>query len=543
VSADIKTVKLTIDGRPFEVDSSRTVLEVALEHRIEIPYFCYHPNLSVPGNCRQCQVKVGTTQDDGSVRWMPKLQVSCNMPVGEGMVIDTQCDEVQQAQKHNMEFLLINHPLDCPICDQVGECWLQEHAYSAGMGVTRFREEKVHFDKRVDVGPHVLLDKERCIQCTRCIRFCDEVTGTSELALVARGNHTEVDIFPGKPLDNAYSGNVVDICPVGALTLKEFRFKSRLWFLKTEDTVCPGCARGCNIKVWHRDNSIARITPRDNSEVNKSWMCDYGRLLGPQIESGERVREPRAGSSPATWEQALDDAAARLRRAAGRHAAVIHPWSTMEDGWQALKVLAAAGGNPAGVAVCEHNQGSDDDLLMRADKSPNRRGLAELVMARGRVLTLETLLDQAAAGQLAALLVLAEDLAEVAGEARLDAALTAGLELIVLASHESATTRKAAVVLPAGKFPEVDGTVVNVDGRVQVMHAAYPPPFLSRPAIWILGQIALRLGVEGETPRARDLFAEMTAAVPALAGLDWDALGSMGRPLPAASPAAAGEGA
>jgi NADH-quinone oxidoreductase subunit G len=543
VDAETKTVKLTIDGRPFSVDSSRTVLEVALAHRIQIPYFCYHPNLSVPGNCRQCQVKVGSTQEDGSVRWMPKLQVSCNMAVAEGMVIDTQCDEVQQAQKHNMEFLLINHPLDCPICDQVGECWLQEHAYTAGAGVTRFREEKVHFAKRVDVGPHVLLDKERCIQCTRCIRFCDEVTGTSELALVARGNRTEIDIFPGKPLDNAYSGNVVDICPVGALTLKEFRFKSRLWFLKTEDTVCPGCARGCNIKVWHRDHAIARFTPRDNPEVNKTWMCDYGRLLGPEIESGERVREPLVEGTSAAWDRALDEVATRLRRAEGRHAAVIHPWSTMEDGWQALKVLAAAGGDAVAVAVPEHNEGRDDDLLMRADKSPNRRGLAELVTARGQARTLDQLLDQAVAGNLATLLVLAEDLLELTDGARLDAALAAGLDLIVVASHVSPTTRKAAVVLPAGKFPEVEGTVVNEDGRVQVMRAAYPPPFLARPATWILGQVALRLGVAGETSRARDLFDEMATAVPALAGLDWDTLGSMGRPLPAAAPAAAGGGA
>jgi NADH-quinone oxidoreductase subunit G len=329
VSEAEKTVTLTIDGVEHQVPARVTVLKAALERQVEIPYFCYHPYLSVPGNCRQCQVKVGMKQEDGSVKWMPKLQVSCNTRVADGMVVLTADDEVVQAQKANMEFLLINHPLDCPICDQVGECWLQEHAFTAGRGETRFREQKNHFDKRVDVGPHVLLDKERCIQCTRCIRFCDEVTGTSELALFSRGSHTEVDIFPGRPLDNPYSGNVVDICPVGALTLKEFRFKSRLWFMKTEDSVCPGCARGCNIKVWHRDRAVTRITPRDNPDVNKSWICDAGRLIGQALESGERVAGPRVAGQAVPWEQALEEAASRLQAAGGKVAAAgwrLRPW-------------------------------------------------------------------------------------------------------------------------------------------------------------------------------------------------------------------------
>ncbi len=531
-------VKLTIDGRSIAVDATATVLEVALAPRIDIPYFCYHPYLSVPGNCRQCEVKVGSRQEDGSIRWMPKLQVSCNMRVAEGLVVDTRCDEVMQAQKNNMEFLLINHPLDCPICDQVGECWLQEHAYTSGMGETRFREEKVHLDKRVDIGPHVLLDKERCIQCTRCIRFCDEVTGTSELALVARGNHTEVDIFPGRPLDNPYSGNVVDICPVGALTLKEFRFKSRLWFLKTADSICPGCARGCNIKIWHRDHAIARLTPRDNPEVNKTWMCDQGRLLAPTLEAGERVREPRVDGKAVDWQEALDEAVSRLRRASGRPAGVIHPWSTLEDGWLALKVLAAAGegDSPVAMALPVHEQGEDDDLLLRADKSPNRRGLTELFTARGADSAgVADLLDRAVAGELGALLVVGEDLAILASEEKLAAARAAGLELIVVASHENATTREGTVILPAGIFPEVDGTVVNHQGRVQVMHAAYPPPFLARTGAWILARLAFRLDAGSDDVRTRDLFDELAAQVPAFRGLTYANLGASGCVLPGAA--------
>ncbi len=547
MSDEKKTVTLTIDGRAVEADASASVLSVALEHGVQVPYFCYHPYLSVPGNCRQCQVKVGMPDKEGVLRWMPKLQVSCNTRVAQGMVVDTRDAEVKQAQAANMEFLLINHPLDCPICDQVGECWLQEHAFTAGPGVTRFRENKEHFDKRVDVGPHVLLDKERCIQCTRCIRFCDEVTGTSELALFSRSDRMEVDIFPGRPLDNPYSGNVVDICPVGALTLKEFRFKSRLWFLQTTSTVCPGCARGCSIKVWHRDRSVARITPRHNPEVNKTWICDHGRLLGDALAARERVREPRVDGKVADWEAALAAAAEVLRGAGGRAAAVLGAWSTLEEGELALRLLENLAGVEAGArgqaaaAVPRHDQGEDDGLLLRADRTPNQRGLAALLANRrpGQV-ELSSLLAQAARKEIGALLVVGEDLLAAGADAGLvDRALAAGTRLVVLAAHESPTTHKAAVVLPAAVFPEVDGTVVSFQGRAQRMNAAYPPPFLARTGFRILSDLAGRLGAAPAAARPRDLLEEIGRAVPALGGLRFEDLGDLGRPLPAAPAAPA----
>ena len=532
-----KTVRIRIDGVDCEVDRSRSVLEAALERSIHVPYFCYHPYLSVPGNCRQCQVKVGMMQEDGSVRWMPKLQVSCNTRVAGGMVVETRCDEVRQAQQTNMEFLLINHPLDCPICDQVGECWLQEHAYTSGQGVTRFREEKVHFDKRVDVGPHVLLDKERCIQCTRCIRFCDEVTGTSELGLFSRTDHTEVDIFPGRPLDNPYSGNVVDICPVGALTLKEFRFRSRLWFLKTERTVCPGCARGCNVKVWHRDNAIARITPVDNPEVNQSWICDHGRLIAGVVGAGERVREPRlaGGNGGAVgWDTALDAAAAALKEADGKVAAVISSWATLEEAYLGLELVGSVCGGAVAAAVPRREEGEDDALLIRADRTPNRRGLMELLSgAAPGHLEFGRLVEQALAGGVKTLLVIGEDLFDCGVERdRLQRALDGGLDIIALAGHENRTTERAAVVLPAGIFPEVDGTVVNFQGRVQRLSAAYPPPFLARSGVRILGDLAGRLGAGPAGRRSRDLFDEIGRRVASFRGLTFDTVGDAGVPLP-----------
>jgi NADH-quinone oxidoreductase subunit G len=545
-----KTVIIIIDGQPYEADPARTVLQVALANGIEIPYFCYHPYLSVAGNCRQCQVKIGTRQSDNSIKWMPKLQISCDTKVADGMVVDTRCEEVRRAQAANMEFLLINHPLDCPICDQVGECWLQEHAYTAGAGVTRFREEKLRFDKRVDIGPDVLLDKERCIQCTRCIRFCDEVTGTAELALISRGNRTEIDIFPGRPLDNPYSGNVVDICPVGALTLKEFRFKSRLWFLGTATSVCTGCARGCSITVWHRDRAVSRITPRDNPEVNDTWICDAGRLIHTRPVSGARIQEPRLAfpsGSARTWEAALDSAASLLREAGGAVAGVFGSGATLEEAYLGLRLLGQlTGDGEAGsrveVAVPVHEDGEDDSLLIRADKTPNRRGLLELLagLEPGRV-ELDTLMGQAAAGETKALLVLGEDLVAAGVEgAVMERALQAGLKLVVLTAHESDTARKATVILPAAVFPEMDGTVVNFQGRVQRMDAAYPPPYLARPGVWILSGLSARLGAGEPGRRARDVFDEMAGAVPAFRGLTFQGLGPLGAWLPAAQPAAAG---
>jgi NADH-quinone oxidoreductase subunit G len=537
-------VRFTIDGAVLEASGSRTVLDVALERGIAIPYFCYHPYLSVPGNCRQCQVRVGMAKPGEPVKWMPKLAVSCNTQIAEGMVVDTASEEVRRAQAANMEFLLINHPLDCPICDQVGECWLQEHAFTAGPGQTRYREEKVHMDKRVDIGPHVLLDKERCIQCTRCIRFCDEITHTSELALFSRTNHTEVDIFPGRPLDNAYSGNVVDICPVGALTLKEFRFKSRLWFLQAESSVCPGCARGCNIKVWHRDRAISRITPRDNPAVNDSWICDEGRLIGESLAAQERVREPRADGRPVGWDEALAETARILKEAKGV-AGVLGGWATQEEGYLVLRLLEYLDG-AARVAVPEETRGSDDDLLIRADKTPNRRGLLEMIdpsavggpgkapRPRRELVPLLRLLEDGGAGKVGALIVCGAGMNGGAVPADLLArAVDKGMALVALAAHESEATRLARIVLPAAVFPEVEGTVVNFEGRVQIQKGTYAPPFMSRTGVRILRDLAGLAGA-GEPPESiADLFDEMARQEPSFHGLTRAALGAGGALLPA----------
>jgi len=267
--------KLTIDGREIEVEAGKSVLDAALEHGIHIPHYCYHPGLSIAGNCRMCLVEVEKA---------PKLLISCATPVADGMVVHTANEKVKTAQKAVMEFLLLNHPLDCPICDQAGECRLQEYSKEYGKGVSRLEDPKVLQNKAVDIGPHVMLDQERCIHCSRCTRFCREVTGTSELSFFKRGNKNVIGVQTGAPLDNAYSGNVVDLCPVGALTLKEFRFQTRVWFLHETPSICAGCSRGCNVDVavgkqqemmtvrGQFDDRIKRVTPRTNEQVNTYWI-------------------------------------------------------------------------------------------------------------------------------------------------------------------------------------------------------------------------------------------------------------------------------
>ena len=260
---------INIDGRAVDFKQGQTIIEAARDNGIEIPHFCWHPKLSVSGNCRICLVEVEK---------MPKLVIACSTLASEGMTVHTKSEKVIAAQNAVMEFLLINHPLDCPICDEAGECKLQDYAYKYSVGESRFVEEKVHKDKRVALGPRVMFDGERCISCSRCIRFCDEIAKDPELTFVQRGDRVTIVTYPGEEMDNPYSMNTIDICPVGALTSRDFRFKARVWDMSSTNSICNGCSRGCNTEIWVRNNEILRLTPRHNEEVNSYWMCDHGRL-------------------------------------------------------------------------------------------------------------------------------------------------------------------------------------------------------------------------------------------------------------------------
>ena len=416
---------LTIDGRDVEFEPGMTIIRAAERAGIVIPHYCWHAGLSVAGNCRMCLVEIEK---------MPKLAIACSTSAAEGMVVRTANERVKEARDAIMEFLLINHPLDCPICDQAGECRLQQYSFRYGPGGSRFLEEKVHKPKNVDIGRHIVFDAERCIVCTRCVRFCSEVSRTNELTVSYRGDHVTIETYPGMRLDNPYSGNTVDICPVGALTLKEFRFKQRVWFLKEIRSICPGCARGCNVLDGVSGGKLLRMTPRTNPEVNRWWMCDEGRLSYEKLYAGSRILRPRVApalaaalvaaavsdgasvASPATqidtliptmnegvapaphsggplrpsetvMPLALDAAARALgeAREAGGPGSVEFVFSsraTNEDLYL-LGKLARDGFGAVRVALAAHDRGEDDELLIRKDKTPNRAGALAILGALG----------------------------------------------------------------------------------------------------------------------------------------------------------------
>src|SRR3989454_6710438 len=304
--------RLTIDGKEIEVEAGTNLIEAARRLGIEVPHYCYHPGLSIAGQCRLCMVDIDKT---------PRPSIACNTPAADGMVVHTQTERVKDMRRSMMEFHLINHPLDCPVCDQAGECWLQIYYMQHGLYDPRMVDEKVHKPKAVPLGRHVMLDAERCILCSRCVRFCDEITGTGELGIFSRGDHSEIGLFPGHDLENNYSGNVVDICPVGALTDREFRFQVRVWYLDTTKSVCPGCARGCNVDVHvnrkrpHHAGGrrVARLKPRFNDAVNAWWICDVGRYGFEAVDDPSRIPLARHGGVDVTRDEALGLLVAALR--------------------------------------------------------------------------------------------------------------------------------------------------------------------------------------------------------------------------------------
>ena len=522
--------KLILDGEEIEIVPGTTVLAAALSRGRDIPHYCWHAGLSVAGNCRMCLVEVERS---------PKLVIACATQVADGMVVRTETDRVKKARAAMMEFFLINHPLDCPICDQAGECRLQEYAVEHGAGRSRFVEAKLTLNKAVDIGPHVLLDQERCIQCSRCVRFCDEITGTSELAFFRRGERTVIGIYPGRPLDNAYSGNVVDICPVGALTLKEFRFATRVWYLKNTPTVCAACARGCNVLVavgqqqvlmttqGQTDDRIKRIVPRPNEDVNGHWMCDEGRLSYRTLSSAPRLETAEApAGTAADWDDAVARAAALLGDAAraGRLAAILSPRLTAEDLFAWRRLLEALGGGRIGVRRIA--RGADDALLVRADKGANSTGAAWIL---GESATEAAVLEAAARGEVAALLVVGDPLDSAESAAPDPAVRSRVASVIFVGPFVSGAAEGADVRLPAAAWAEEDGTLVNFEGRAQRVRRCHLPRGEGRPGWRIACDLAQAAG--GDMPQwtsSDEVLEALAASVERFRGLDATTIGLLG---------------
>mgnify|MGYP001620096657 CR=1 FL=1 len=526
--------RLRINGREVEVPPGTNLIEAARKVGVEIPHYCYHPGLSVAGQCRLCMVDIEKT---------PRPTIACNAQAVEGMAVWTETDRVKETRRSIMEFHLINHPLDCPVCDQAGECWLQIYYMKHGLYEPRMTDDKVHKPKAVPLGPHVILDAERCILCSRCVRFCDEITGTGELGIFHRGDHSEVGLFPGRELANTYSGNVVDICPVGALTDRDFRFQVRVWYLDAAKSVCPGCARGCNIDVHvsrrrphHAEGRrIARLKPRVNADVNAWWICDAGRYGFTFVDDKTRLVMPSRRDGEAVtdvaWDQAVSAVAAALERTApGEVAVVASAKMANEDLWALRRLLVYRGIRRVGFRVPPRVQGDEDAFLIKADKNPNSLG-AELIGLEGDV---RELLTAARAGQVKVLWIFGHDLFESAWpEAAVAEALRGAETVIFTGTSANATSERARWVLPAAAWVEREGTYTNFQGRVQRFRQAVEPLGQALAEWDILGRVLQALGAEATPPRAERWFRELAAAVPAFAGLTYQALGDGGAVLSA----------
>jgi NADH-quinone oxidoreductase subunit G len=531
--------KVTINDRTVEVEAGTNVVEAALKAGVLIPHYCYHPRLSIVGQCRMCLVKI-----DG----MPKLQAGCSTQVmKDGMVVRTDAPEVEEATKGMMEFFLINHPLDCPICDQAGECGLQDYSFKHGAAYSRFQyEDKRTYPgrERIPLGPNVLLNMNRCIQCTRCIRFTHEVAKTGELGFFNRGARTEIGTFPGKELDNHLSTCVVDICPVGALTSTRFRFAERVFYLEKRPSICTGCEVGCNVTVEHRRGDIKRYKPRFNPDVNDYWMCDYGRSTFqrykqiPRLQVS-RVRRPDGTMAPTGWKEAFDAVAQRLQSDPGGMGPVAFlgsPFLTTEEAFLFGKLADLVDSPHRSVPVDLGPEWTIPNLkggIAGREAAPNRRG-AELAgltpgEANGNgLLDADELVLGDGASRCSALIVCDSDFSRTAYAPETVEKLRKAPFLVVFGWADSPLAQVADVALPAPTHTEKSGTFVNVEGRLQRFERAFPAPGQVRPLVEVLAELLSRFDPKWTNLGLPEVFERMAAEIPALAGLTWKKIPATG---------------
>jgi NADH-quinone oxidoreductase subunit G len=534
--------KLTVDGQAIEVPPGTNLIETARRLGIEVPHYCYHPGLPIAGACRLCMVDLEKA---------PRPTIACNTLAADGMAVMTQTPRVLELRRSVMEWHLINHPLDCPVCDQAGECWLQIYYMQHGLYEPRMIDDKVHKPKAVPIGPHVMLDAERCILCSRCVRFCDTITKTGELGIFNRGDHSELGLFPGTSLDNAYSGNVVDICPVGALTDRDFRFQARVWYLDRAKSICPGCARGCNIEVHTntkrahhaQGRRVVRLKPRFNAEVNQWWICDEGRYGFGDVDAPSRLERPEirddGPARPLAWEAAVAWVADRFRAAGPDGTGILlSPRMSNEDLWLARRLFVdTLGVTHVDFRVPPRVPGSEDDLLRVGDKTPNTRGAELLGCGRAGAADGRHVLDAARAGRLRLLWIFDHDLLDAGWpDAEVADALARVEGVVFQGATANATAARAHVVLPSAAYVEREGTWTNVAGRVQRFWRAVLPRAEARPDWEILAAVARALGQEGPPLRAATIFNDLAATVPAFAGMSYRTLGDAGAPVAAATP-------
>ncbi|HKI71416.1 MAG TPA: molybdopterin-dependent oxidoreductase, partial [Verrucomicrobiae bacterium] len=554
----VEKIRIRVDGRAIEVPKlmpdwqgklqPTTMLQACALAGVEVPHYCYHPKLPVAGNCRMCLVEFGlpmmgpdrkpVLNEDGTTKIAkqvlpyepatPRGAIACATPISPGMEIYPGSPATKQMRESVLEFLLINHPLDCPICDQAGECKLQEYSVDYGLSGSRFVEAKVHKPKAVDLGPRIVLDDERCILCSRCVRFTKDIVGDDALGFVNRGSYSTLTHFPGKPFDNNYTLNTVDICPVGALTSKDFRFQMRVWFLKQSKSICTSCGTGCNIVIGSREEKIYRYEPRQNDAVNSCWMCDAGRLNYKWVGREDRlvkcgVRNPERGMKDASWVAALNEIADRLKKApAGSVAIVASARQTNEELWLLSKLKAKLSATSDSVPRI----GEGDKLLVNADKNPNSNG-ARLtgVAADPMGSILPKIADGIRGGGVKTLIVFGEDVTKHG----IGADLLGKLETLIVSDIlPNQTTELAHYLLPGCAHAEKRGTFTNIKGRVQKLMKAIEPRGDARPEWEFLHDLVYNVTGQNGFVTIEGLFNQMAKEVPAFNGLTWPQLGDLG---------------
>ena len=542
LAAEKGMVNVQIDGVWYQFPKGTRMIEACRSVKKDVPYYCYHPKLSVPGNCRMCMVQMGMpprpapgqepTRDENGyepIGWIPRPAISCANTVAENMGIRTTGELVEKCREGVMEFLLINHPLDCPICDQAGECRLQEQSVGFGRGVSRFIDMKVKKPKNVDIGPRIRLDDERCIMCSRCIRFMDEVAGDAVLGFTQRGTHTTLTVHPGRLLDSNYSLNTADICPVGALTSNDFRFQMRVWFLKETPSIDVNCGTGTNIVIHTRGNTIHRITPRQNDAVNSNWMPDSHRLNFHYIDSEARLTEPLARENAkhvaTTWAKALETFATKIKIFAADEISIIGSARMTNEELFLLEELR----NKLGVknfSLVARN-GEADTLLIAADRNPNTTGAKLVLKQDDPYQSLSAIRSGVQSGKIKALLSFNEDLINDAGFAAEDLSkLDFFVQSSLLANPSAA---HADLVLPGAAFAEKRGSMVNLSGRLQRLNRAIEPPTKARDDWEMLRDLISAVsGEKSALQSIEDVFKKLAAAVPSFDGLTLSKIGAQG---------------
>lgn len=514
--------KLTIDGRVIEVPEGTNLIEAARTAGVAIPYFCYHPYLSVVGQCRICLVEIEK---------QPRLAIACATTAAEGMVVRSETSQrVREARNAVMEFLLANHPLDCPVCDQAGECLLQDHSFDQGLDTTSMIETRRTFPgfERRRIGPHIVQNQNRCIHCSRCIRFTQEISETSMLTYKSRGNKTYIDTHDGRPFADPMSGCAADVCPVGALTVKEFRFRKRSWKLRSTPSVCPGCSIGCNIWIDHHERVVYRLTPRENPAINATWMCDHGRFLAESLNTQE-ILEPqqRADGStvPVSWSHALSGIGQALRAATGFRVVASANLSNEE-----LYLAKALFGGalkadvvvPAPTGETRRMKSGEGTWIQSHDTHPNVAGARRLGLR---------VVDQAALARFlygaSELTVILDPLAHPYLEGEESIQLLRVGTTIVFARLDHPLARAASWLLPTPSLVANEGSFTSSTGAVQRFDPALSPPGQSRPLWLALAALARELAVvDLDLPSPSAIFGHMVEHERGFAGLEWDALAS-----------------